>query len=91
MGSETGAGVREAERGGGRPENVGAMGRASGKSRGNTAHRRLGPRNPLWGFALGQDARCRKMAGQRAGQGGHPKRSQEGDKDGWRDGGKQLR
>lgn len=53
-------------------------------SHGKTWHAHpLSPRNPLWGFPLGQDAGRRKMAGRRAGRGRHPKRSLEGDEDGW--------
>lgn len=85
---EVGAPRMRAPRGCRRPEDAGAPRRRAPwdeplGSHGITQHtHHPGPRNPLWGFTLGHDARRGKTAGQRAGRGGHPKRSREGEEDG---------
>lgn len=58
------------------------MGRAPGKPRDNAAHTSPGPQKSTLGLHAGPRRKARETAGQRAGRGGHPKRSREGEEDG---------
>lgn len=79
---EVGAPRMRAPRGCRRPEDAGAVGRAPGKPRDNAAHTSPGPQKSTLGLHAGPRRKAWETAGQRAGRGGHPKRSREGEEDG---------
>lgn len=74
----------EAEQGGGRPEDAGAPRRRAPwdeplGSHGITQHtHHPGPRNPLWGFTLGHDARRGKLLDKGLVEAGTPNAHEKG-------------